>query len=308
MSMRYRHSYALHARVTRFAPVIGVLTLGALVAGGAAASALVAQPDNTAAPAGNGPSATDTTLTLFPGFVVVGQQSRITATVTPRFGMPTGWVDFDLDGVALSTCRHVRLLGPVADCLAAVPTPGEHTIGARFTADDTTAYAMSAGIATLTATRANAQLVLLPAPAASADRPFHPTVLVEPEAPGSGQPSGIITLTDDTVGRWCTITLPANSCALPGSAAGDHTLRAHYTGDANFTAADAPGVQSVQPAAPEPGGSRPAAVDTPPQAHLALLPRLIAPRKAAPAAAPAPRRRFAPDRLAAPSGTGTGSR
>jgi hypothetical protein len=252
-------SYALHGRITRWAPVIGLLTLGTLVGGGAAAGARAIQP------AGNGPSATDTSITLFPGLVMVGQQSRVTATVTPTFGMPTGWVDFYLDGTPLTTCRHVTLLGPVADCRAAVPTPGEHTIAAWFTADDTTAYAMSAGTATLTATKANAQLVVLPAVDAQAGRPFRPTVLVVPEAPGSGHPSGTITLTDNAAGHSCTITLPATSCALPGGAAGDHDLHARYLGDTNFTAAEAPAAQSVQPGVPDTGAGRPAtAVDARP--------------------------------------------
>jgi hypothetical protein len=260
MAPARRASFALHARITRWAPVIGLLTLGTLVGGGAAAGAWVIQP------AGNGPSATDTSITLLPDLVMVGQESRVTAAVTPTFGMPTGWVDFELDGAPLAGCRQVRLLGPVAQCSAAVPTPGEHTIAARFTPDDTTAYAMSAGTATLTAIRANAQLVVLPAADAQAGAPFHPTVLVVPEAPGAGHPSGTITLTDATTGRSCTIALPATSCALPGGAAGEHDLHARYLGDTNFTAADAPATQSVQPGLPS-------TADRPPAAAPAAPPR-----------------------------------
>jgi hypothetical protein len=92
--MKRRRSRALHGRVTRWAPVIRLVTPGTLVGGGAAASALVAPPGNAT---GNGPSATATAVTLLPNFVMVGQQTRITATVTPIIGMPTGRVDFDLD-------------------------------------------------------------------------------------------------------------------------------------------------------------------------------------------------------------------
>jgi hypothetical protein len=154
-------------------------------------------------------------------------------------------------------------LGPVAECAAAVSTPGEHTIGARFTADDITAYASSAGTTEFTAARANAQLVVLPAPVAMAGRPFSPTVLVVPEAPAAGHPSGTITLTDTANGRSCTITLPATSCALPGAAAGERELHAHYQGDSNFTPADAPAPQSVRPDAPDAGADHPATTSTP---------------------------------------------
>jgi hypothetical protein len=263
-------------------------------------------------PAGNGPNATDTTVTVFPDSVVVGQQFRVTATVTPKFGMPAGWVDFDLDGRTLPECHHVTIAGPVAQCLTSLPGTGEHTVNARFNAENTAALAGSVGAVKVTATRARTQLVVLPATSPLPGRPFTPTVLVLPVAPGYGHPSGTVTLTDDVAGDACTITLPSTSCELPGLPAGRHGLRAEYHGDANFEAAQSPPVAqwvldwgTGAPAA-TPAGARPPAAGAPPASKPAQAkpvetkPVDSAPStgKAAPGTIAAPPTESTPDRMA----------
>ena len=62
-------------------------------------------------------------------------------------------------------------------------------------------------------------------------------------APGSGTPTGTITISDGGVGAGesCTITLPATNCSLTPSAAGNQTLIATYSGDSSFAASSASG-------------------------------------------------------------------
>jgi len=248
-----KRSRALHAWVTHVAPAAAVLTLGTLMVGAAAANALGASTSSAdGSPDSSGAADTSTAVTLFPPSVAVGQQFRITATVSTRFVIPTGWVDFDVDGTAVPTCQHVALVGPVAHCLLAQSTVGTRAIRARFH-DSSGAFADSTGAADLTVTTGQTLVVVLPATSPLAGVPFTPIVLVTPIAPASGHPTGTVTLTDDVGGPSCTITLPATVCELPGADAGRRELHAHYNGDDNFADADAPAVaQLVLPGSSEP--------------------------------------------------------
>jgi hypothetical protein len=58
------------------------------------------------------------------------------------------------------------------------------------------------------------------------------TASVSVTSPGSGTPTGSITVTDGT--NNCTITLPATSCNLPSTSVGPKTLTATYSGDSNY--------------------------------------------------------------------------
>jgi hypothetical protein len=58
--------------------------------------------------------------------------------------------------------------------------------------------------------------------------------------PGSGTPSGTITISDGTAN--CVVTLPATSCNLTPITSGTKTLTAVYAGDASFTGSTSAGV------------------------------------------------------------------
>src|SRR5262249_56499435 len=67
------------------------------------------------------------------------------------------------------------------------------------------------------------------------------TVTTAPVAPGAGTRTGTITVSDQAAPSvFCTITLPATSCALTPNATGNRTLVASYSGDANFNGTQAP--------------------------------------------------------------------
>lgn len=59
-------------------------------------------------------------------------------------------------------------------------------------------------------------------------------------APGSGTPTGMVTVTDGTVS--CQSTVGAGSCQLAPTTAGSKTLTATYAGDGNFTGSTSAGV------------------------------------------------------------------
>jgi hypothetical protein len=285
-----RHTFALHANLTRFAPAIGLLTLATLITGGAAANALGVQPGTPAAPGDADPTATATTVSVFPTSAVVGQQFRITANVAPTFGMPSGWADFIVDGTPMPACRHVKVAGPTVNCVTALPTAGRHTLSVVFDPDERTGLAGSTGSATISVDRAATLLVVLPATIPVAGKPFTPTVLVVPFAPGSGHPTGAVIVTDLVTGASCSMSPPATVCELPGTTAGIHLLRAHYSGDDNFRGADSPvvhqivwaGPTSAPPAAAAPITAAPAA-----PAPVSAAPVSAAPAGTQPAAAPA---------------------
>ena len=59
-------------------------------------------------------------------------------------------------------------------------------------------------------------------------------------APGSGTPTGTVTVTDGTVS--CQSTVGAGSCPLFPTTAGAKTLTATYAGDGNFSGSTSAGV------------------------------------------------------------------
>ena len=63
-------------------------------------------------------------------------------------------------------------------------------------------------------------------------------------APGSGTPTGSVTLTSGAAS--CTATLPATSCNLTFSALGSRSVSASYAGDANFVGSSSGGAGNAQ--------------------------------------------------------------
>jgi len=64
-------------------------------------------------------------------------------------------------------------------------------------------------------------------------QPVKPSFSVMVNAPGSGRPSGTVTVSDGA-GATCAATLPATSCSLTSTTVGSNTLTAAYSGDSNF--------------------------------------------------------------------------
>lgn len=65
-------------------------------------------------------------------------------------------------------------------------------------------------------------------------QPYAVSFTLSVNAPGSGTPTGTVTISDGT--NSCTATLPATSCNLTSTTVGAKTISVTYNGDANFNA------------------------------------------------------------------------
>jgi hypothetical protein len=69
------------------------------------------------------------------------------------------------------------------------------------------------------------------------------TAIVSVVAPGTGTPTGTITVSDGT--NLGTITLPATTVSMPGASVGVKTLTATYNGDASYNPSISPAAQHI---------------------------------------------------------------
>ena len=108
-------------------------------------------------------------------------------------------------------------------------------------------YNATTATATVTVGKAATATTLVPPAAIVLGQTTTVTASVAVVAPGGGTPTGTITISDGgaDAGDTCTITLPATSCALTPSAAGNQALTATYSGDSNFTSSSANGTLAV---------------------------------------------------------------
>jgi hypothetical protein len=167
---------------------------------------------------------------------VFGQSVTFTATVTSGSpGTPQGTVDFKegastlASGVALDGTAHAAF---TTSSLAL----GGHSISAVYAGDSNFAGSTSNTVSQQV-DKANVTVSI------DSQNPPSPTTTMQAitvaasvtaAAPGSGTPTGSITI-DDGTGDSCTITLgSATSCNLTVTSAGAKTITATYNGDANF--------------------------------------------------------------------------
>jgi hypothetical protein len=186
---------------------------------------------------------TTTTITGHkPDPAVVGEGISVTFTVTSTGGTPTGNVTVS-DGAA--TCTATVAAGT---CTVTPTTAGSKTLTASYAGDGVFAASTSAGVSQ-TVNAASTTTTL----AAGSPNPsvvgqsvsFGFTVAVS--APGSGTPTGTVTVSDGT--QSCNASVAAGSCSITFSSAGGRTLTATYSGDANFaTSASAGAGQTVNTA------------------------------------------------------------
>ncbi len=178
-------------------------------------------------------------LTDSPDPSVVGQPYTVGFTLSvnsPGAGTPTGTVIVN-DGTG-GTCTATL---PTTSCQLTSTTAGVKTITLTYNGD--------ANFNTSTATAGHAVNKADTTVAITNDTPdpsvigqnYAVTAGVAVNSPGSGTPTGTITVTDGT--NNCTITLPGTSCNLPSTSVGVKTLTATYSGDANYNGSGpSPGV------------------------------------------------------------------
>ena len=167
----------------------------------------------------------------------------LTATVTGAGASPIGTVAFTDGASTIANCGSVALnASGVATCFAYLMAVGSpHAIKATYSGS--IGYAGSSAtvsqVVNKAATKTHRSPRIRPTRSTSARRLRSPRRLAV-TSPGSGTPTGTITVSDGTAN--CFITLPATGCSLVPLTSGTKTLTATYAGDVNYITSTSAGV------------------------------------------------------------------
>jgi Bacterial Ig-like domain (group 3)/Domain of unknown function (DUF4214) len=189
--------------------------------------------------------ATSTTLTAAPNPSVSGGYVLLTATVTGAGASPLGTVAFTDGASIITNCNAVTLSGTgTATCYAYLTVAGSpHAINATYSGS--LGYAASNANVSQVVNKAATKTTITahtPNPV-NVGSPIAITTSLTVTSPGSGTPTGVITISDGTAN--CLITLPATGCSLIPLTSGTKTLTGSYAGDANYTASTSAGVSQT---------------------------------------------------------------
>lgn len=169
---------------------------------------------------------------------VTGQTIVVTYSVpaaAPGGGTPTGNVTVT-DGT--SNCVGTVAAG---QCNLTITTAGTKTLTATYAGDANYNGATSPGF-TQVVNKANTSAVITGQSGTSIPQgqSFTVSFAVTVDAPGSGTPTGNVTVSDGV--ESCTGTVAAGQCQLLLTTLGARTLTATYNGDANYNTDVSPGV------------------------------------------------------------------
>ncbi len=167
---------------------------------------------------------------------VFGQSVTFTATVTasaPGAGTPSGVVTFTIDGAP----TVVALSGGLATLTTSSLTVGLHSVLAAYSGDGN--FNTSSGsLPTQTVNKANSTTAVASSPNPSViSQTVTFTATVTANAPGAGDPSGVVTFTIDA-SNVATATLSGGvaTYSTSGLAVGSHPVSVAYSGDGSFNA------------------------------------------------------------------------
>ncbi|MFE9007180.1 Ig-like domain repeat protein [Streptomyces sp. NPDC007875] len=193
----------------------------------------------------NAKTATTTTVTSIPDPSVVGQQVTIRATVSSPTGIPVGAVTFSF-GDGTNTAVGILFGG-----IATVTHTYTSTTGSPFTVtaayNGTENFATSSGTDTQTVdkTATTTSVVSSPNPSLVSD-PVTVTATVSPVAPGTGTPTGTVTLAiTDRTPQVVTLVNGTASATFNPLQKGTHTVTANYNGNVNYATSSATTTQTV---------------------------------------------------------------
>ncbi|HOG45150.1 MAG TPA: Ig-like domain repeat protein [Anaerolineae bacterium] len=187
---------------------------------------------------------TTTALSASPAASVYGQAvtfTAIIAAVAPGAGTPTGSVTFRDGGVAIGS-GTLDASGTATLSISSLAV-GSHAIAAEYGGDRsylTSSGALGAPHAVAKAATTTAIVDVTPGPASLVGQAVTVRYGVSVTAPGSGTPTGTVTVSDGS--DSCSNTVAAGQCSLTLTTAGDRTLTAGYSGDASFLASTSAGV------------------------------------------------------------------
>ena len=166
----------------------------------------------------------------------------VSYSVTSPSASPTGDVMVS-DGV--DSCGGTVAGG---SCTLTLSTLGPRTLTAWYAGDGTSAPSVSTGAdhTVLQAATTTAVTAHTPSPSA-AGQGVTVTYAVAAAAPATAIPTGTVTVSDGV--DSCSATAAAGQCGLTITTAGDRTLTASYSGDANFLASSGTVSHHVDPGA-----------------------------------------------------------
>lgn len=182
------------------------------------------------------PTGTSISATLSANPSVFGQPVTIDISVLPAAGrpLPTGNASLTIDGtaylLALDANGHASGTSDIA-------TVGVHALSANY-AGDANNLASGPAALTLSVTAAATTTTIVSATPASIalGESIEVSASVAVVAPGAGDPSGTIKISDSD-GNSCTFALDRNtSCSLTPSSAGNQSITAQYLGNGEFSA------------------------------------------------------------------------
>jgi len=213
--------------------------------GGRSVTASYAGDGNFAASTSTGVSQTvnaaSTTTTITdhtPNPSVAGQGIAVTFSVTSTAGTPTGNVSVS-DGVV--TCVASVAAG---GCTLTPSTAGAKTLIATYAGDGDFAGSTSPGVGHTVSAAGTTTTITTHSPDPSAvGQAVTFTYTVVTNAPGSGTPTGSVTVSDGT--QSCTASVAAGSCSIAFSSTGGRTVTASYAGDGNFAVSASTGVSQT---------------------------------------------------------------
>ncbi|MBA8888226.1 putative repeat protein (TIGR01451 family) [Dokdonella fugitiva] len=179
-----------------------------------------------------------------PAESVVGQAvvfSFSAATTAPSASVPEG--DVLVSAGSDSCIAPVDAQGH-GSCAIAFMADGRHDVVARFVGNSSYAPSASVPLAFIVQPAVTVTSIADHAPDPSAPaEPVDVRALLSVSSPGSGMPTGSITVGDGV--DACVIPQGATSCSLVLSTRGERTLTATYPGDGNYAASSAQVVHHV---------------------------------------------------------------
>jgi len=174
---------------------------------------------------------------------VTGQPVVVNFSVTSGGGTPTGTVTVS-DGTV--SCNAAVATG---NCALTFLTVGPKTITASYPGNTNFGSSSSAGAAHTVNQAGTTSLLASHTPNPSTrGAPVAVTWAIAAAAPGTGAPTGTVTVSDGV--DSCNAALPAAGCSITLTTVGARTLTATYAGDANYITSVSPGVaHTVNPTA-----------------------------------------------------------
>ncbi|MEO6689770.1 MAG: Ig-like domain repeat protein [Dokdonella sp.] len=169
---------------------------------------------------------------MSPTTTVAGQSYAVSVSVSSTGGVPSGSVVVSDDQGA--SCGPITLSAGVGSCTLFSLVAGNRTLTATYM-PDSGAFSASGATATHQVSKAATETSGFATPNNSAwGQSVTYTAYVSAAAPGNGNPSGNVQISDGASGCTAQISDGAASCSLVPSLFGSYSVSLSYLGDGNF--------------------------------------------------------------------------